>query len=59
MEQASLAGLLQFLAQVANVNLQHVAFAPEIIPPYPVEDDFAGEYLARMPQEKLKGRSWQ
>ena len=54
MDQADLTFTFKFLAQIADVDFQHVAFAAKIIAPDPVEDHFTCQDLFRMAQEQFK-----
>src|SRR3990170_4514675 len=47
-QQARLVVLFKLLSQVANVNLNNVALAAEVVVPHPVEDHFASEHLSRV-----------
>ena len=44
----------QFLAQIADIHFEHIAFAAKVIAPDAVKDHFARQHLLGMTQEKLE-----
>ena len=54
MDQARFAARFQFLAQVADVDLDDLGLADEIVAPHPLEDDSAIQDLIRMLQEEAE-----
>ncbi len=59
MNQARLAAGFELFAQIADVDLDHLGFAAEVVPPDPFENHSAIEHLVRVlekePQEFVLG----
>src|SRR5579875_3974918 len=54
MDQARFALGFRLPPQVADVHLERVGVGPEVVTPDPVEDQLAGEHLARVAQQQLQ-----
>src|SRR5438045_1855042 len=52
MDQARLAVSLELLPQVADIDLDQVRLAAEVVVPDPIEDHLARQYPARVVQEE-------
>src|ERR1039458_3521956 len=51
---ARLVALLGLATEVADVDGERVGAGVEVVPPHPLEDQVAGQHLARVPEEQLE-----